>query len=799
MTPIVLFFLIATGLTAQQPNFTDNSLLLDATSGHDKAMKQRIMSGRVISAETSRPLSHVHVSILSTGLETASPPGTSTDENGYFELPLDSTVSMLLATRIGYATKMVPMRTGYDDASGFPGDTIFISSATITDNSPFMDAASFADALSYADAPYIEIYLQPETFRMDEVIINAAPRPGNGSHRNSGRQGESTEAFIERLDGVSMIKRANYAWEPTIRGMSAGRISVLIDDVKMVPACVDRMDPVTSYVETENLEKVEVSRGNFDLGNGNRPGGSLNLVTSRPGFDRGYFGRIDLGVQHNAAVHKYHFNTGYSNERTAVQTSIAFRDAGDFREGGGSTLSGSGYRKINLKLDADHKFSIDRTGRFTYIGDLAADIGYPALIMDTREARLQLFSYDYEWKQPAGSVSSLRIKPYHTRVDHWMDDYDRDVTSRDVMPDMYMPMFGYTRTTGLLINSVMYRDANLLDLGLHLHRLDAFADMLMEPLDASESDMYLLNVGDVRLDNSYVSAEYSWLPAGSWSFSGGISVELSDRSLRKKTAAGLFRAEYPGISTDRLWSTLSGSISVNYTHSDLFAVVARLSDGRRLPSHLEHYGYYIYNPADDHFYHGNPGLTPERSTQAEVNAMVSTSNRRAGVESALYFNYLQDYIDGGPASGNFRRYMNYGSAVMAGGELSVFVEPLENLRFATGGSYVHAENLELQEPLPMIPPLESFAEVTGQTGPFYLHTRIRLVAGQSRVADRSTLEVPSKGFFVADIEGRYRLFNRFDLHSGVRNLFDTWYREHTTPGQMAAPGRDMFVQIRYTW
>lgn len=795
MTLIALLFIISTRLTSFQSGFMESDALPLAASGHTKEGVMQVVNGRVFSAETLRPLSHVHVRTPASVSKTDASQGTVTGDNGFFKLQVDSAASMLLVTRIGYTAQIVSLGPGNADAKAMD----MAGAQTLTDIQPLSGFIIYSDVPHTADAPFIDIYLHPETIRMDEVIINAAPGSVTGTHHTSGHQGESTEAFIEQLGGVSMIKRANYAWEPAIRGMSAGRVTVLIDDIQMVPACVDRMDPVTSYVETENLEKVEVSRGNFDLGNGNKPGGSLNLVTSRPGFNRGNFGRIDAGVQHNATAQKYHINTGYSNNRTAAQASFAFRDARDFRDGSGSVLEGSGFRKMNLKLDADHRFTANRTGRFTYIGDLATDIGYPALIMDTREARSHLFSYDFDWKQPAGNIASLRIKPYHTRVDHRMDDYDRDVTSRDVMPDMYMPMYGYTRTTGLLVNSMLYQDAHLLDLGLHLHRLDAFADMLMEPLDETVSDMYLMNIGDARLDNSYMSAEYSWLPGSEWSFTGSVSLEISNRSLRNNTAAELFRAESPGQQTGRLWSVISTSISANYTLNDLFGVVARLSDGQRLPSHLEHYGYYIYNPVDDHFYHGNPGLKPERSTQAEINAMLSASDRRAGAEAAVYINYLQDYIDGGPVSGNFRRYTNYGSAIMTGGELSTFIEPLANVKIAAGGSWIYAENLDLREPLPLIPPLEAFSEVTWHTGPLSLHTKLRLVTGQTRIAHVSTQEVPSKSFAVANIDGRYHFSGRFELHIGVRNLFDTWYREHTTPGHMSAPGRDVFMQIRYSW
>jgi iron complex outermembrane receptor protein len=64
----------------------------------------------------------------------------------------------------------------------------------------------------------------------------------------------ATDDVLEQVEGVSMMRRANFALEPTIRGYNAGQVAVVIDGMKMHSACVDRMDPVTAYIEIENLK-----------------------------------------------------------------------------------------------------------------------------------------------------------------------------------------------------------------------------------------------------------------------------------------------------------------------------------------------------------------------------------------------------------------------------------------------------------------------------------------------------------------------------------------------------------------
>ncbi len=716
------------------------------------------VSGQVFSDETGRSLAMTHISTPENGN------GTVTEDDGTFRIELTNDETILKISRLGYESKLVRLTDQH--FSGLQ-----------------------------------EFYLKPATSRMNEVIIRATRTAGDDIRADGDHHASTTEEFIEGLAGVGMIKRANYGWEPSIRGMSAGRMEVLIDDVKMTPACVDRMDPVTSYVETGNLESVEVSRGNTDLSRSSRPGGTMNLVTSRPGFDRSWFGDASIDYNHNARTQKYSLQQGYSDDTQAVQAAISYRQADDFHAGGGEEISLSGYDKWNVKLDADRRFGHNQTGRFSYIGDLATDIGYPGLIMDTREAKSHLFSYEHEWEQPLEGVSSLMIKPYHTRVDHYMDDYDRDVTTRDVMPDMYMPMYGNTRTTGIRADAALYRGDHLLEAGLHLHRLDAFADMLMEPVDEEESEMYLYNIGDARQYTSYLALDYSYPLSPNFTLNASGALELSDRDLHNQTAANVLKSEHNGISVSNTWTGLSGSVALSYNHQDRYLATLTLSDAERLPSHLEHYGYYIYNPVDDFFYHGNPELQPERSSQAELNIIRQTRDRNFGVETSLFFNYMTNYIDGRPVPGSdtFQHYVNYDAALTAGGEISVFWQPSDQLEVTSGGAWVYAENLETGEPLPMMPPLEGFAQLGWQSDRVGLDTRVRAAATQNRIADQTTRETPTDGFILTDITGRFSITDGIELQAGVNNLFDVKYYEHTSPGDMPSPGRDVFVRVGYSW
>ncbi|MFN2373599.1 MAG: TonB-dependent receptor [Cyclonatronaceae bacterium] len=709
------------------------------------------LSGTIYDAETLRPLHGAHIKGPNQQYATSS--GT----DGSFALVRPDCPCRILITMTGYKSRE-------------------------------MDPALFTGTP-------VAVYLEPRTGLLSEVVIRSAPVPDASPRSYTNSSLESTEQFMQRLNGLSMIKRANYAWEPSLRGMSDSRVNVLIDGVTMVSACVDRMDPVTSYVETENLEKVDVSMGNISFENGNRPGGSVNLITARPGFDAGYYGEFDAGYQHNGNVQKYRVMSGYSNHRNALQVAFTLRDAGNFTAGGGERLGLSGYTKMNLKVDAGRDFAGGSRGWLTWIGDLALDAGYPALIMDTDKARSHLISYEHEWRNPGSLVSVLRVKPYHTRVDHWMSDYNRDVTTRDVMPGMYMPMFGKTRTTGIRLESTLISGRHLVRATMNLHRLDAFADMLMEPVDEQVSPMYLINIGDAVLNNAYVSADHSWLMSPAWSLNTGLALDLSGRTLNDPVAADLLTIEFPDASTGRLIAAANLKAGLQYQSDEAWGISLNMSGGSRLPSHIESYGYYIYNPLDDLFYFGNPGLKNEQSTQVNLSGYLNGDNRIYGLEASLFVNHIRNYI-GGRATGDlFAAYTNYDAALYAGVEAAGYLNPWPSLGLTFGLARVYAQNLHLDEPLPMIPPLEAQFGLEWKVSLLTLAAQVRHAAAQRRIASATTLETPSEAFTVIGVRGTWNLHPNFQLRAEIENIADARYTEHTSPGNFPSPGRNAQIQI----
>ncbi|MBR5643587.1 MAG: hypothetical protein IKW77_05335, partial [Salinivirgaceae bacterium] len=94
---------------------------------------------------------------------------------------------------------------------------------------------------------------------VDEVVISSTA--SRGGQRSVKGQAASIDEHIGNLRNVAMVRRGSYAWEPVVNNMPTERLSTTIDGMKIFYACTDKMDPVTSYVESGNLQTISLNSG----------------------------------------------------------------------------------------------------------------------------------------------------------------------------------------------------------------------------------------------------------------------------------------------------------------------------------------------------------------------------------------------------------------------------------------------------------------------------------------------------------------------------------------------------------
>ena len=646
----------------------------------------------------------------------------------------------------------------------------------------------------------LSINLQPEIVLHDEVVISAQSSQVNDLAASPHRM-NATEDLLDRVPGADFIQRANFAWEPVVRGMSGGQLGLVIDGMKIVGACVDKMDPTSAYVEVENLEKLELSKGGFDLTQASQIGGTVNFITQKPRFDKPFYADAEFGYESAAALRRGRIAGGLSRGKTSIRGSYSYKIANDFNPGGTDAVFNSGYQKNNFKIDVTRLLGNSHEVTASVLADNAWDVGYPVLLMDATLAQAKIYSFTHSWKPVDSPISSLETRIYHNSVDHWMDDFERDVMERRVMRGMNMPMYGYTRTSGGISTLDASKGARNVRITLDAYQTESFGDMWMFSLFESIPDMYLLNLGDVLVQHGALSVDYSMPLTSKLGARINARFDYSPRDVRKQEAIDILEGRWETEDLSQTYVLGNASATFEYKMNAGTRLRLAMAHVGRLPTHVENYGHYVYNYVDGYFYSGNPNLKPERSSQIDLGVEQWTD--RFAIRANVFANYIQNYIVGlnddglvgGTATLRFRIYDNADAAVLYGAEVSSVLQLSKKLEIAGTMAYTYGQNLEYDEPMFLIPPLSGLMSIRFNEKNWWSELETRMAMPQNRVARVVAEEDGTDGYFIVNLRGSVNLGKQYELKTGVENLFDSFYHEHLSLGNLPSLGRNVYMAL----
>ena len=577
-------------------------------------------------------------------------------------------------------------------------------------------------------------------------------------------------------------------------------MALTLDGMKVYGACVDRMDPASSYVEPENLARMEVHKGPSDLQTGSQTGGSVDLVSEDPVFGAPS-ARLDVGAEAPTGLRRVGVVAGASHGPLAVRVSGVYRQAAAYVPGGGrAALAFSGYTKRNGRIAATLRLGPAWSVTGQALADDAWNVGYPVLLMDATLAQARIGSLRLRRE---GAVR-LDATIYANRVDHWMDDRTRDVLERPVMRGMYMPMAGYTQTTGAVAEAAADVGAWRWGATLDVHRVRQFGDMWMYSVYPGIADMYLLNVGHARAVNAAASASLG-RRIGRFDADLQLRLDGTRRDVGDASARALLRGRDATLDTTaRRLAVPSASLRLGYAAAPGLHLHLAASDAGRLPTLVEHYGHYVYNYADGYFYTGSPALGAERTRGLDVGADVTRG--RVVLRLAAFGSWYRHHIGGvadptvaSTQSYRFRVYTDAGRAALLGGEASVLSDLGRGLTLAGQAAYVrarypaghvHGSGAHFAG----LPPLHGRLALTLDRRRGVASLETRWATAQTDVPDGSD-EQPTDGFAVVNASAGLRVGAHVELRATLENVFDAYYREHQSVGRLPGRGRTLYAGL----
>lgn len=631
---------------------------------------------------------------------------------------------------------------------------------------------------------------------IDEVVV--ASTASQGGRRAVKGQAASIDEHIGNLRNVAMVRRGSYAWEPVVNNMPTERLSTTIDGMKIFYACTDKMDPVTSYVESGNLQTISLNSGldGNPQATGNI-GGSLDLRLRKAGFDADPL-RVNLSAGHewNGHVQVYGADAALSGHRAYANIGAFYRQAENYKIGGGERLQFSQFHKVNVFSNLGFRLTDNDAVEATFIFDRATDVGYPALNMDVGLAEGIItslsFKHLFEW-------ASWETKVYYNHITHEMDDTQRP----DV--EIHMDMPGRSQTAGLYSLLTASRKRHDLALNYDLYHNRRFADMTMYPGGAAP--MYMVTWPDVATLNTGLALTDNIGLTENQQVRLSAKVAWQHQRLDNEEGYHALKVFFPAM-TDAYYQT-TGRVAASYrVQLGGLQLSAGAGWGSRAPTVTEAYGYYLNNTFDQYDYIGNPHLKNESAF--ELNAALKWrvgANLQVSIDGNAF--RFADYIIGhleeriSPmtvGAEGVKVYGNISRATIANASATAEWQPLQwlNLNGKLGiGSGRDADS----DPLPLIAPVSWQTQIGLNHGRWQAQVVLRGNGRQSHFAAKYG-ETETPAWTVCDLSALWQKpvgDKRLTVRAGIENLLDRRYATYADWNEIPQKGRNVFVNLTFEW
>ncbi len=671
------------------------------------------------------------------------------------------------------------------------------------------------------------VKLKPAVIELDQVVITSDPlrtpvhAVTSTDLEKKYSQPRNTAELFKDLPGVSLQKRSAMSVEPALRSFKYEEMNLIYDGgFKMVNACPNRMDPASAHVIPEEVEKIEIIKGPFNVRFGQTFGAIVNMQTRDLNPDKvGLSGLVQAGYETNGQNKVGLAALTYTANKFHINTNLSYRNFGDYTDGKGDTVP-AGFRSLEYSIKSgfipakNQRLLIDWRQNFT------RNVKHAGLPMDSPKDDSYLIGMDYVISNVSSKIKGISAKMYYSYVNHLMTNGYLMDKPRPNYPTFDARTPVWSRTAGGKIE-MEYRPA-----GNMLVYIGADADIIARdgiktvfitrnpntgaPWPVKKK---VLNVWqDGRINDIGIYAQSSWSQSKSRIIGAGLRADYV-WALAKRPAKGMIDiyGEF-GRKTDVV---LSANLSYTYKGPD-FRIETAIGRGTRTPSMIERYIYRFIIGEDSREYIGNPFLKPEINNQIEASAVKKWGDFQAGMD--LFASYFQNYITARlnsaytPATGSCgqpprapKQFVNV-DAYQYGFDIFATYRLTPHWKISVDYSYIKGYNMSFKEPLAQVNPPGGHVKFKYNRSNYWLDYRIEWREPKKDVA-KSFGETPTPGYAVHDLMAGYKPDNHFSLGLSITNIFNKPYYYHTTfvfrnagkrsGAHIYEPGRNISFMLTY--
>ncbi len=630
-----------------------------------------------------------------------------------------------------------------------------------------------------------------------------------------------TASMLERMPGANVNENGPLTGIVQYRGMFDDRVNIKVNNMKMVSACPNHMDPPLHYATRFRLDTLKIYRGIAPISSGLETiGGSVIASTREYDFtaskqyefhgsalgglssvDSGYMGGVDLNMANEAST----FTLG------------GFTEKGDDYSFNGGEVLPSKYKRSTGHFAAGfqqngHSLGIDyEHGDTDYAGNAA-------LPMDITSADSDTVKLNYD---KAFGDRLFQAQLSYSYIDHTMDNY-----SLRTPPT---PMRRESPTTSLGKGYDFTLDMPLANGALKLGMDGHLATHNAVILNPDNNNFFLDNFNNAERDLYGFFAEWEGEFAENWYTTAGIRYNRVNMDSDDVAFAGIM----PGTPMYNMMNMLKNQFnmadkSVSDNNVDLAGVFTYLLNEQtdinagvarkvRSPSYQERY---LWSPtqatgglADGRTYIGDINLDPEVSYETDLG--IDWDNNKFYMTPRIFYRRVYDYIQGTPTT-----MMSMGQPVLQfsnidaelyGGDMEWGIGLAQHWSLDGIISYVRGKRIDVSDNLYRIPPLNATTGLTYYREKWKATLESVLYAAQNDVSKYNN-EQKSAGYGLVNLRGDYQISNKLNVVAGIDNLLDKKYANHldginrvtnnpdvAVGERIPGRGRNFFIKVGYDW
>jgi iron complex outermembrane receptor protein len=643
--------------------------------------------------------------------------------------------------------------------------------------------------------------------------------------------------ILRKQPNISGIRRGGYAVDPVIRGFRYSQLNIYLDDgIHIEGGCPNRMDPVLSHLVPEDIERIEIVRGPYQLMYGPSQAASVRVISDNKFLlkSKKTSVRSFTGYDANRGGIRQQLSISGSVNKILYKISGGIKDFGNYRDGNGKEWN-SDYAGKNLSAAIGFRINHRDDLLLSYKGSYSTEVMFPALPMDEIADNTNIFSFRYKRNYPDRPENKVLISGFHTMVYHEMDNRFRPQYSQIVPP--YTGLMQASAKVNTSVTGIRFDAGNSLGSVQLSYGIDgqyAFKDgtrhavMIMQ----MNEQQYVSEKWTNLWKNSSIlnSGFYAGLATERKKISLKASLRIDVNHSRSGDTLVIHKDEVnwfeTGPQTKVLWS-LSAIISRKF--SDNFSLSLGLARSARSADMQERYIKFLATGYDKYDYLGNPDLCPEINYQVDLNFDYSVNRSKFYLN--LFRSDVRDYIYGtlvppsvarpvSMGAPGVKQFNNIDHAVFMGFESGVTSELSNRFSLDLSAGYTYAffpviEKIILEngqysgttilksDPIAEIPALESLVRIGYEFPEIRLHpiVEIRAVAAQQHVSE-AAYESSTPGYVIANISANYNPFHFLSFTAGIYNILDKGYYDHLnrkqsgTTGKLYEPGRTLFINMK---